>query len=253
MLFRYVVKQLVMPPGGLLLLIVIALLLRRRWPRLSLSCLALGLAGFWLMSLPVVVEWGATVIERDPPVAQADWPSLSRRADAIVILGAGRERADPAWEGDVASSLAAERVRYAARIARVTHLPVLITGGTPLVDPPSEAELMAEVMEEDYNVPVRWLEKESRTTWENATLSAPILKRDGVKRIVLVTQAFHMARAKRCFEQQGFEVIPAPMGFMSVPNGRPLGGWLPETKPLWQNGLLINEAIGLLLYPLAYR
>ena len=120
-----------------------------------------------------------------------------------------------------------ERVRYAARIAKVSQLPILISGGSPLSSPPSEAELMAEVMEKDLGVSVRWQEKDSRTTWENATLSAAILKPAGVKRIVLVTQAFHMARARWCFERQGFEVIAAPMGFMSTPNGKPLGGWMP--------------------------
>jgi hypothetical protein len=37
-----------------------------------------------------------------------------------------------------------------------------------------------------------------------------------------------------------------------VPNGRPAGGWLPESKALWQSGLLLNEAVGLFTYPLAY-
>ena len=119
--------------------------------------------------------------------------------------------------------------------------------------PPSEAELMTEVMEKDLGVSVRWQEKDSRTTWENATLSAAILKPAGVKRIVLVTQAFHMARARWCFERQGFEVIAAPMGFMSTPNGKPLGGWMPEAKAIAQSMILLNEAIGLIAYPLAYR
>ena len=50
----------------------------------------------------------------------------------------------------------------------------------------------------------------------------------------------------------GFEVVAAPMGYLGVPNGRPAGGWLPEAKAVWQSGILLNEAIGLLAYPLAY-
>ncbi|MNG08319.1 hypothetical protein D3C84_916680 [compost metagenome] len=99
---------------------------------------------------------------------------------------------------------------------------------------------------------VRWQEEESRTTWENATFSAKLLQPAGVRRVLLVTQASHMPRARWCFERAGFEVVAAPMGYLGVPNGRPAGGWLPEAKAVWQSGILLNEAIGLLAYPLAY-
>jgi len=42
------------------------------------------------------------------------------------------------------------------------------------------------------------------------------------------------------------------VGFIGVPNGRPFGGWLPEAKAVWQNGMLLNEAVGMLVYPLLY-
>ncbi len=108
-------------------------------------------------------------------------------------------------------------------------------------------------MARDFGVPVRWLEEESRTTWENAVYSARLLREAGIERVVLVTSAAHMPRSRWCFEQQGLEVIAAPSGFMSGDTTRPLGGWLPEAKAYWQNGLLLNEVAGLLLYPLVYR
>ena len=250
---RYFFKQLLLPPGGLLLLLLLGWWLRRRHPRLGLACFGLGLLGLWVSTLPVAVEFGGRLIERDAALPQASWPDLAQRADAIVVLGAGRAVDDPGWEGDAASRMAVERLRYAARLAKATQLPVLITGGSPYGRPLSEATLMTEVMERDLGVPVRWQEGVSRTTWENATLSAPLLRAAGVKRVVLVTQAYHMARARWCFERQGFEVIAAPMGFFGVPNARPFGGWLPEAGAIEQTALLLNEAAGLLLYPLAYR
>ena len=48
-------------------------------------------------------------------------------------------------------------------------------------------------------------------------------------------------------------MVAAPLGFLGVPNERPLGGWLPEGKALWQSTRLLNEAIGLAVYPLLYR
>lgn len=249
---RYVLKQLLMPPGILLLLILLAWWGRRRFPRLAATCFVTAFAGLWLMSLPVVVEWSARLLEREPALPQAQWSSLAQRADVIVVLGAGREQDDPGWGSDQPGSMGVERLRYAARLARASGLPLLTTGGLHYGQPPSEAALMAEVLERDYGLPVRWREEASRTTWENARFSAELLQAQGVRRVVLVTQAWHMPRARWCFEQAGFEVVVAPMGRLGVNNGRPLGGWLPEAKALWQNGQLLNEALGLLAYPLVY-
>lgn len=250
---RYILKQLLMPPGVLLLLILLAWWLRRSFPRLALACLVTGLGGLWLMSLPAVMQWGAGLLEREPALAQAQWSGLAQRADAIVILGAGREQNDPGWEGaDQPGLMALERLRYAARLARASGLPLAATGGLHYGQPPSEAALMADAMARDYGLPIRWLEQESRTTWENAVLSASLLHGQGVRRVVLVTQAWHMPRARWSFEQAGFEVVAAPMGFLSAGYERPLGGWLPESRVIWQSSLVLNEAVGLLLYPLAY-
>lgn len=250
---RYILKQLCLPPGGFLLLLLLAWWLRRRMPRASLLCFVLGIGGLWLMSLPVVVEWAAQALEHEVPLDERQWPELRKRVDAIVVLGAGRERGDPAWGDDQPSMTAMERLRYAARLARVSGLPLLTSGGLHFGEPPSEAQIMAEVLKRDYGLEVRWQESESRTTWENAGMSARILFPQGVRRVVLVTQAAHMPRARWSFERAGFEVVAAPVGYLGVPNGRPLGGWLPESKAVWQSGQLLNEAIGLIAYPLAYE
>lgn len=250
---RYFFKQLLLPPGGLLLLLLAAWWLRRRSPRLALLCFVLGFGGLWLMSLPITVEWAARVLETDAALDRTDWPGLDRRAQAIVVLGAGREQADPGWGSDQPSHIALERLRYASRLAKASGLPILASGGLHYGQPPSEALLAAETLQRDFATPTRWLEERSRTTWENALYSAEMLRAAGVERIVLVTSASHMRRSRWCFEQVGLQVIAAPMGFVGVPNGRPFGGWLPESKAIWQNGLLLNEAVGMLVYPLIYE
>lgn len=251
--FRYFVKQLLMPPGVLLLLLVLAWWFRRSRPRLAGVCFALGAGGLWLMSLPVMVQWSAALLEREPPLARAEWATLGQRADAIVVLGSGRERGDPAWGADQPTGVGLERQRYAARLAKASGLPILTSGGLHYGTPPSEAQLMADSLREDFDVTVRWQEARSRTTWENAQLSAELLLPQGIKRVVLVTQAWHMSRSVWSFEQAGFEVVPAPVGFLGLDNGRPFGGWLPESKALWQSGQLMNEAVGQVGYWLFYR
>ncbi|OCX93513.1 MAG: hypothetical protein BFD77_12190 [Pseudomonas sp. CO183] len=249
---RYFFKQLLLPPGLLLLLLLLGWWLRRRAPRLAALCFVTGFAGLWLMSLPIVVEWTARLVENEPALVEAQWSGLAEQAGAIVVLGAGREQNDPAWGGDQPGYIALERLRYAARVAKASGLPILTSGGLHYGQPPSEAMLGAEVLQRDLDVTTRWLEERSRTTWENALYSAQMLRAAGVERVVLVTSASHMPRSRWCFEQNGIEVIAAPVGFMGVSNGRPLHGWLPEAKAFWQNGMLLNEVVGMAVYPLVY-
>lgn len=250
---RYILKQFFLPPGLFLLLLLAAWWLRGRWPRLAAACLIAGLGGMWLFSLPVVVEQSARLLESEPALQQAQWSDLGQHAEVIVVLGGGRELADPGWGADQPSLLALERVRFAARLAKASGLPLLTSGGLHYGVPPSEAALMADVLVRDYGLPVRWQEGLSRTTWENASHTAELLKKAGIHRVVLVTQAWHMPRARWSFEQVGLQVVSAPVGFLGTPNGRPLGGWLPESKAVWQNGLLLNETLGWLAYRLLYR
>ncbi|MDY7219238.1 YdcF family protein [Denitrificimonas sp. JX-1] len=252
MTWRYILKQLAFPPSCFLLLLILSLLIRKRWPKLAITSCLMSIIGLYIMSLPITVEYAARVLETETALDPVHWPSLSQHADAIVVLGGGRETNDPAWQNDQPSLMAMQRIRYAARIAKASQLPLLTSGGLHYGQPPSEAQIMADIFTQDFALTTRWLEGESRTTWENARFSAAMLQAEGVHRIVLVTQAWHMPRSRWSYEQFGFEVISAPVGFLSGPNRRPLNGWIPESKALWHNTALLNEAIGALLYRLHY-
>jgi uncharacterized SAM-binding protein YcdF (DUF218 family) len=135
----------------------------------------------------------------------------ARSAQAIVILGGGVRRHAAEYGGDTLGRLTLERVRYGAQVARLTRLPVLVTGGSVLGGEP-EAGLMQAALEREFGVPVRWAESRSRNTHENAMRSAEILRREHISRIVLVAHSFDMPRAKAEFAAQGIEAIPAPTG-----------------------------------------
>lgn len=249
---RYLLKTLLLPPGILFLLLIAAWWLRKSRPRIAAVCFVAGLGGLWLMSLPVVVEHAARSLEQESPLPRGQWSTLAQQADVIVVLGSGRERHDPVWGEDVSTGIGLERLRLAARLSKESGLPILTTGGLHYGEPPSEAEIMARSLQQDFATPVRWQEGQSRTTWENATMTAEILRPLGIKRVALVTQAWHMPRARWSFEKAGFTVIAAPVGFLGVDNARPFGGWLPESRAIMHNGILLNEAAGMLVYPLVY-
>lgn len=252
---RYILKMLALPPGAFIAVLLVAWALRRRLPKTAGALFGATLLAFWIVSTPRFVEWGGGQFETDAPLPAASWAALSQRADAIVVLGAGRRESDPGWGGDAAGIFSTERVRYASRLARASGLPILTSGGTVWEDAshPSEADLMADVFEQDHGLKVTWREGQSRTTQENAERSYAVLHPLGRNRVVLVTQAWHMPRARRLFEQQGFDVIAAPMGYLGAPNGRPLGGLLPEYNAFSNGVLLVHEWIGSALYRYAPR
>jgi uncharacterized SAM-binding protein YcdF (DUF218 family) len=108
-------------------------------------------------------------------------------AEAFVVLAAGRLANAPEYEGrDVPDSLTLARLRYAAKLHRETGLPVLVTGGGGR-EWESYAALMSRTLRNEFRILVRWIERQSSNTAENAEYSARILQQDGVQVIFLGT------------------------------------------------------------------
>ena len=152
----------------------------------------------------------------------------------------------PEYGGDTAGERTLLRLRYGALLAKRFDLPLLVTGGRPKDATRTEAAVMAEILEREFTVKVRWQEGESRNTAENASKSAAILRDAGVRRIVLVTQAFHMPRAVRLFRAAGLEVVPAPTQFKTAANS-PLGplDLLPQSNALRNSYFALHEWLGI--------
>ncbi|WP_025733826.1 YdcF family protein [Carnimonas nigrificans] len=232
-----VFKALIFPPGGVIVGLAMATLIARGWPRVGITLAVMIGAAFLILCIPRVSLWLSAPIERITPAAPAQWSN----AGAIVVLGGGRAAASSRSPERINLDSFA-RVAEAARIARITHLPILLTGGAPGGERASEAQLMAQALSDSFAQQPRWLENDSRNTAENACYSAAILKERGIETVVLVTTAFHMARAQRDFERAGIKVIAAPTGFSSAPPG--LLGWLPSTLGLAQSQRALHEAVG---------
>ena len=65
-----------------------------------------------------------------------------------------------------------------------------------------------------------------------------------VKRIVLVTSAYHMFRAQRMFEQAGFAVTPYPVDFRVPVRGITLMDFLPDAYALLRTDIAVRELLG---------
>jgi uncharacterized SAM-binding protein YcdF (DUF218 family) len=114
-----------------------------------------------------------------------------------------------------------------------------------------EASLMHYSLVHDHVVNVYWTETDSATTWENAVNTRRLLQPARIDRIVLVTQAAHMWRAKAAFEHVGFRVKPAPLEFETDAARVPmLLRFAPRADRLMASAQACHEYIGLLWYRL---
>ncbi|WP_429204869.1 YdcF family protein [Massilia sp. UYP11] len=240
-LFNAVARNLILPPASLLLLTALGLLLRRRWRRaggivagfsLALLVLLSSSAGAGFLVRPL--EAMATPL-REPEKAGAQ---------AIVVLAAGRLRAAPEYDGrDIPDHVALARLRYAAHLHRRTGLPILVSGGAPRAGSTSLADAMASALREDFGVPVRWVEGRSRNTAENAAFSAALLRLDKVERVLLVTDAMHMERARTVFQRAGLRVTDAPTMFFGD-QARGALAWVPSAEGMRRSWYATYELIG---------
>ena len=113
-------------------------------------------------------------------------------------------------------------------------------GGKP------DGETMKETMEREFKGNVKWAEIESRDTAENAVYSARILKADGIARIALISNAWHLPRATALFERQGMEVLPAPTIF-SMGKITLFAELLPSSDALDKSATALHEWLGILV------
>lgn len=92
------------------------------------------------------------------------------------------------------------------------------------------------------------LENRSRNTHENALYSADLLK-GKPRSVVLITSAFHMRRARACFQKQGLEFTEYPADF----KGQKTFKWkyMVPSSHAFQNWNIVNkELVGLVMYQL---
>lgn len=232
-----------LPPGILILVMTWGLALRRTRPRLGLGLFAGGLAAFYVLSMPLTANFLLSNWENPPSSGPAGDPA------AIVVIGGSKSHGAPEYAGDTVSGATLVRLRYAAHLQRQTGRPILVSGGNPEGSPQSEAELMRLTLQDEFSIPVQWVEDASANTLENARLSYRMLAAENIRTILLVTHAWHMPRAQFAFEAAGFRVIPAATGY-TRPYRLTVLDFLPDARALRDSALFFHEIMGIVWYRL---
>ncbi len=239
------ISAFLLPPLSLLLIAAPGLWLWHKRPFIARALLTLAFVLLWLLSTPYLAESLLQELEGEPYVTDTKKPL----AQAILVLGGGTYFHAPEYGGDTVNEATLQRLRYAAKLHRETGLPILVTGGKPLGNGLSEGLQMKQVLEQEFNTPVRWVEGESDNTLQSARLSYSLLKTENIQRIYLVTHAWHMPRAVQVFQSAGFQVIPAPTAY-TTRYQTDLMSFMPNVYALRDSRIYLHELIGMLWYQL---
>jgi uncharacterized SAM-binding protein YcdF (DUF218 family) len=226
-----------------------------RWCRLGRR---LAWAGALALAVCGVAPLGDALIE--PLESRFQRPDLDRVGPpiaGIIVLGGGEDGHAAGTPELAGLNEAAERYTETAALAR--RLPaarIVFSGGSGrllTVEEPEaeEAGRLFTALGIDHGRIT--LESKSRNTYENAVLTAAIVKPAPGQRWLLVTSAWHMPRAVGCFRRAGFAVEAWPVDYRAP---RPLDvtrvyGSVPEG--LRRVDIVMREYVGLVAYYLTGR
>lgn len=236
------------PPGLILLLAAAGLLLQIRWPSIGTGIIAAAFLTLLVLSLPITGHQLTAALEADIRPLPGLTPETARRqAQAIVVLGGGRAAAAAEYGGDTVNSLTLERLRYAVRLHRATKLPILVSGGAPFGEKITEAELMRQTLEQDFQVRAKWVEDHSRTTFENAAYTKAMLAGAGIQRVFVVTHSWHAPRARWAFQHVGLDATIAPT-LLTQWTADGVLDYVPSARGLSLTSRAMSEWLGLRWY-----
>jgi uncharacterized SAM-binding protein YcdF (DUF218 family) len=183
----------------------------RRWRHVMtilLSAIAIGLGSISAWGIQISL-WGLTV-----------WlpADMGEATDAVVVLGRGEAFRDL-------------RTGVAHELWQARRAPKIFASGM------MDARLIVQSLKA-LEVPAQNLSGEecSRSTQENALFTATLLQPDGVRHILLVTDAPHMLRSVLIFRRNGFRVTPHAV---SLPA---------QFSPIEQQRSLLREYLALVRY-----
>lgn len=158
------------------------------------------------------------------------------RADAIVVFGAAEYDGRP-------SPVFRARLDHAYSLFREGFAPVVITTGGAAADPNFSEGGVGHDYLMRRGVPESALiaETQASDTGESARRLAVIMRANGMKSCIAVSDAYHVFRIRKMLEREGFQVYLAPR-----PDSRP--------HTVWQRAMaILHESVGYLLWRAGIR
>ncbi len=234
-------EALFLPPSGLITLGIIGLLFG--FTKSGRQLLGISMLLLYLMSTSYVSAWMNSRLTHQYPAVD---PALLKSDDApqaLVVLGGGYYGESVEYGNTAIGPFFAERIRYAAWLAKQSELPVIVSSGK------SDAPAAARILKEEYGVENVTHESKSWTTDDNASNLRQLLKEQEVGKIGVITHAWHMPRAMWSLESYEIDATALPMGLLhKMPALSDYNSWLPSMASLVRSRNVMHEFFGLLWY-----
>ena len=180
----------------------------------------LGALAFWLNRQAQAIEWQSNIDE-------------ARQVDIIIVLGAAeyRGRPSPVFEARLNHAL----VLYLRKLA-----PRVLTTGGAGGDPAfTEGDVGREYLSR-HGVPAEAIlvEPDGESTVHSTSAAAEIMRKNGLKSCIVVSDGYHIYRVKKMLTAQGIEVYGSPR-----PSRSPGSRWVYYRQAigygLWRVGIPI--------------
>ena len=260
---KKLIEAIIFPPGIViiaLLLIVLAAVLGEKykdsikgnfvkeWIGSILLTLSIPSAVFlYLFSIQPVSNLLLSPLQKACPLPSA--VSVAKfKPDAIAVLGSG------AYNKNTLDGDSLNRLYAGFKLYKRYKIPVIVSGGYA-ASTVSVAEAMRNILLE-IGVPKSYVitEDESNDTYHNARYVLRICGRRGLKRIILVTSAYHMPRAMFLFNEVkgGMKIIPYPTDFKTDKHYN-IYGYIPQLGNLIISEEAMHEYIGYFYYYIKER
>lgn len=173
---------------------------------------------------------------------------LQSRYDVAIVLS-GVEHHGMGIDGQYHLTESADRITEAARLYHDNLVDkILVSGGAADISNPQENEalsmlhLLADLKVNPDDI---LFENKSKNTHENAKFCKSILEEHETS--LLITSAYHMPRAYKCFRKNEIVTQPYPVDFQSSETTK-FGDFLPSISALQKWQIFTKEVVGLLAY-----
>jgi uncharacterized SAM-binding protein YcdF (DUF218 family) len=229
-------------------LIALAVLLWRARVPAAARWLCVAITAFVMVTgCPYVANKLLRRLEKDPDILRAQCAPPAP-GSVLVVLAGGLDRA-AADVGDLARLSEESFRRTVAGVRLAKEVPdslLLMSGG--LGGQVREADLMGTLavalgMPESRLL----LEREARSTYQNAMRLKPLIEGFKGRPVYLVTSAMHMRRAAAVFWSSGLNVCPLPVDFQfREPEG--VDAVIPRVDSMLKTTESLHEMVGYLAY-----
>ena len=249
-LLKKLLTALFVPPGLFVVLLLAGAVLNRR-RRAQMALLLFMASGNYLASIAPVANFLLSPLENQYMVPAMD---ELRTSDAYVVLGGGvnNKSADIFGQGTLSGDSTA-RLVAAYRLYRMARKPIIISGGPVYPSEVPESEIGKRFL---VKLGVRndhiMTESRSRDTQENAIYTKELCVGRGIRKIVLVTSAYHLKRAMLLFTPFFSDVIPCPSGLRTSRDETRIRDFFPDADSFRGTSIALRERLGILFYKIKF-